>query len=69
SFDVLLNDGKNEKVVNLNRPYFGIHVLPGHWRELHNFSSGAICLVLASELYDEKDYIRDYTKFVKFKND
>ena len=67
SFDVLLNDGKNQKVVNLNRPYLGLHIVPGHWRELLNFSSGAICLVLASELYDEKDYIRNFSDFINYK--
>ena len=63
SFDVLLDDGINKKIVNLNRPYFGLLLVPGIWRELLNFSSGAISLVLASELYDETDYIRDYESF------
>jgi hypothetical protein len=65
-FDVVIEDGKNKKVVTLNRPYFGLHVVPGIWRELINFSSGAICLVLASEKYDVKDYIRDYDEYLKF---
>lgn len=69
SFDVLLDDGKNKKVVNLNRPYIGLHIVPGLWRELLNFSSGSICLVLASELYDEGDYIRDYKNYLEFKNE
>ena len=69
SFDVMLDDGKNKKVVNLNRPYFGLHVVPGLWRELLNFSSGSICLVLASELYDEADYMRDFNKFLEYKNE
>jgi hypothetical protein len=63
SFDVLIDDGINRKVVNLNRPYFGLYITPGIWRELLNFSSGAICLVLASTQYDESDYIRDYSQF------
>ncbi|MDZ4844798.1 MAG: FdtA/QdtA family cupin domain-containing protein [Chitinophagales bacterium] len=63
SFDVILDDGKNRKVVNLNRPNFGLYVIPGMWRELVNFSSGAICLVLVSNKYDESDYIRDYAEF------
>jgi dTDP-4-dehydrorhamnose 3,5-epimerase-like enzyme len=67
SFDVLLNDGKNQRVVNLNRPYLGLYIVPGMWRELLNFSSGSICLVLASTHYDESDYIRDYHKYLKFK--
>jgi len=68
SFDITLDDGKNKKTVSLARPYMGLHLLPGMWRDITNFSSGAICLVLASELYDEKDYIRDYTEFKQFKN-
>ena len=67
SFDVLLDDGKNRKVVNLNRPYYGLMVIPGIWRELLNFSSGAICMVLASNNYDESDYLRDYEQFKKLK--
>jgi hypothetical protein len=64
SFDVLLDDGVNRKVVNLNRPYFGLYLPRLIWRELLNFSSGGICLVLASEFYDESDYYRDYDEFV-----
>jgi len=67
SFDVLLDDGINKKVVELNRPYYGLLVVPGIWRELMNFSSGAICLVLASEKYQPEDYIRDYNIFKDFK--
>lgn len=65
SFDVLLNDGKNKKIVTLNRPDYGLFVVPGIWRELMEFSSGAVCLVLASLKYDEGDYIRDYNIFYK----
>jgi hypothetical protein len=68
-FDVVLDDGKNRKVVELNRPYYGLHVVPGIWRELINFSSGAICLVLASEKYDVADYIRDYDVYLKYANE
>jgi hypothetical protein len=67
SFDVLLDDGENKKVVTLNRPYFGLMVVPGIWRELLEFSSGAICLVLASHKYEESDYIREYAQFMEFK--
>ncbi|GBU08442.1 dTDP-6-deoxy-3,4-keto-hexulose isomerase [Bacteroidales bacterium] len=67
SFDVSIDDGINRKTVSLNRPNYGLHVIPGIWRELSNFSSGAICLVLASLVYDEKDYIRDYKEFIDFK--
>jgi len=63
SFNVLLNDGLNKKVVTLNRPDYGLLVVPGIWRELMEFSSGAICLVLASEIYSERDYIRSYNEF------
>lgn len=67
SFDVLLDDGTHTKIVNLNRPYYGLHIVPGIWRELQNFSSGAICLVLASHHFDEADYIRDHEEFLKTK--
>lgn len=65
SFDVILDDGENKKRITLNRPNFALHIVPGLWRELSNFSSGAICLVLASHKYDEKDYIRDYKEYLK----
>jgi oxalate decarboxylase/phosphoglucose isomerase-like protein (cupin superfamily) len=68
SFDVTLDDGKNKKTVNLNRPYFGLYIYPGMWRDISNFSSGAICLVLASESYDAGDYLRDYTNFLIYRN-
>lgn len=67
SFDVLLDDGINKKTVSLNRPYFGLLIVPGIWRELLNFSSGSICLVIASEVYSEEDYIRDHEAFVDMK--
>jgi len=63
SFDVLLDDGINKKVVHLNRPYMGLYMPNMIWRELLNFSSGGICLVLASKTYDESDYYRDYEEF------
>jgi hypothetical protein len=66
SFNVLLDDGFNKKVVTLNRPNYGLLVVPGIWRELMEFSSGAICLVLASEKYSEEDYIRCYNDFIVF---
>ena len=69
SFDVILNDGINKKRVTLNRPNLVLHIVPGLWRELDNFSSGSICMVLASHTYDESDYIRDYNLFLKEKND
>ncbi|MES2777487.1 MAG: FdtA/QdtA family cupin domain-containing protein [Bacteroidota bacterium] len=64
SFEVLLDDGKSKKLVQLNRPHMGLHILPGIWASEINFSAGAICLVLASHLYDETDYIRDYQNFL-----
>ena len=67
SFDVILNDGKETKKISLNRPFQAISIVPGIWRELINFSSGAICLVLASANYDENDYIRDFDIFTKYK--
>ena len=68
SFEVALDDGINKKSVTLNRPSYGLHVPPGIWSHELNFSSGAICLVLASHKYDSKDYIRDYNKFLKWKS-
>jgi dTDP-4-dehydrorhamnose 3,5-epimerase-like enzyme len=68
SFDVVLDDGKNKKVVELNRPYYGLYIVPGIWRELINFSSGAISLVLASNKYDKNDYLRNYEDFLNFRN-
>ena len=63
SFDVVLDDGKEKKRFHLNRSYNGLYVCPMMWRELDNFSSGAVCMVLASERYDVADYIRDYSEF------
>lgn len=65
SFDITLDDGHEKKRVHLNRSYNGLYVCPMIWRELDNFSSGAVCLVLASSHYDEGDYYRDYDEFVR----
>lgn len=65
SFDVLLDDGRNKKRFHLNRPYYGLYVCPLIWRELINFSSGSVCVVLASNIYDEADYYRDYSEFLQ----
>jgi len=67
SFEVMLDDGTNKKIVRLNRPNYGLLVVPGIWRELFEFSSGSICMVLASLKYDENDYIREYQDFKKHK--
>jgi hypothetical protein len=64
SFDVLLDDGEQKKRLHLNRSYYGLYICPMIWRELDNFSSGSVCLVLASNLYDEADYYRDYAEFL-----
>ena len=63
SFDVILDDGSGKHRFHLNRSYFGLYVCPMIWRELDNFSSGSICMVLASNRYDEADYYRDYRKY------
>lgn len=68
SFDVILNDGTQQKRFHLNRSYFGLYVCPMIWRELDNFSSGSVCMVLASNLYDEADYYRSYDEFVRARN-
>ncbi|TYB74519.1 WxcM-like domain-containing protein [Bizionia gelidisalsuginis] len=67
SFDVVLKDGESKRTVTLNKPNKGLLIVPGIWRELENFSSGAICLVLASNEYEETDYIRDYDMFLEHK--
>jgi len=67
SFDITLDDGVNKKAITLNRPYQGLYVVPGIWRDINNFSSGSTCLVLASEKYEEEDYIREYDEFLKCK--
>ena len=64
SFDVVIDDGVERRTVTLNRSNVGLHVVPGVWIELNNFSSGSVCLSLASELYDADDYVRDYQKFL-----
>ncbi|WP_408642921.1 sugar 3,4-ketoisomerase [Acidovorax bellezanensis] len=64
SFDVHLDDGKEKKVFHLNRSFQGLYVCPMMWRELNNFSSGAVCMVVASEKYDEDDYYRNYSDFL-----
>ena len=65
SFDVTLDDGCEKKVFHLNRSYYGLYIPPMIWRDLDNFSSGAVCMVLASDFYDEKDYSRNYDHFLK----
>lgn len=65
SFDVILDNGRDRRRFSLNRPYFGLYIPRMIWRELDNFSSGAVCLSVASMPYDEADYIRDYSEFVR----
>ena len=67
SFEIELNDGINKRTVVLNRPYFGLHIPPGIWAAEKGFSSGAICLVLASHKYDAKDYLREYEDFMTYR--
>ncbi len=67
SFDVILNDSVEQKKIHLSRPYIGLLLPPGLWREIDNFSSGSICLVLASEEYSESDYIREFDDYLKYK--
>jgi hypothetical protein len=64
SFDVILDDGRDKKRVHLNRSYYGLYICPMIWRELDNFSSGSVCLALASNRYDESDYYRDYDAYL-----
>ncbi len=69
SFEIEVDDSNIRRTIVLNRPYFGLHVPPGIWAAEKGFSSGAICLVLASEKFDENDYIRDYQQYVMFRNE
>lgn len=69
SFNVTLDDGNVKRTFILNRPYQGLLIVPGIWRTLDDFSSGSVCLVLASHIYDESDYIRDYNNFIEYKNE
>jgi dTDP-4-dehydrorhamnose 3,5-epimerase-like enzyme len=66
SFDVVLDDGKERNVYSLNRSYYGLYVPKGYWREITNFSTNSLALVLASKQYDESDYIRDYQQFKSY---
>ena len=68
SFRVTLDDGNVKRSFTLNRPYHGLYVKPGIWRDLDDFSSGAVCMVLASEVYQPEDYIHEYDKFLEFRN-
>ena len=65
SFDVTLDDGYQKQLFHLNRSYYGLYIPPMTWRDLDNFSSGAVCMVLASEFYDKKDYFREYPTFLQ----
>ena len=69
SFDVILNNGKQVQKVTLNKPYEGLLIPNGIWRELKDFSSGAVCLVVASDVFDEDDYIREFDEFLTVSSD
>lgn len=69
SFDVVLDDGKEKKTFTLNRSYYGLYVPQGLWREMDNFSTNSLALILSSTNYDANDYIRDYDEFIKLKRD
>jgi hypothetical protein len=66
SFEVALDDGENKKTIALNRPFYGLHIPPGIWAHEMNFSSGAICLVLTSHVFNEQDYIRNYSSYLEY---
>lgn len=68
SFDIHIDDGRNKKSYHLNRSFYSLYVPPGKWRLLDNFSSGSVCMVLASDIYSEEDYIRNYNEFISFVN-
>ncbi|KAA6341558.1 TDP-4-oxo-6-deoxy-alpha-D-glucose-3 4-oxoisomerase, partial [termite gut metagenome] len=66
SYEVVLDDGRNKRTVLLNRPFYGLHIIPGIWAWEQGFSSGSVCLVLASHGYDENDYIREYREYINY---
>ena len=68
SFDVVIDDGKEKKTITLNRPYYGLYISKGVWREINNFSTNSVALEFASTVYNEDDYIRDYNEYLKLKN-
>ncbi len=68
SFEVELDDGRSRRTVVLNRPYYGLHIPPGIWASQKSFSSGSVCLVLASHKYEEQDYLRDYEEYLHWKS-
>ena len=68
SFDVILDDGKEKKVFTLNRSYYGLYVPKGLWREMDNFSTNSLAMILSSTNYDADDYVRDYDEFIKLKH-
>lgn len=68
SFEIEMNDGINKRTISLNRPYYGLHLPPGIWAAEKGFSSGAVCLVLTSHLYEAEDYIRSYNEFIQWKS-
>ena len=69
AFEVVLDDGINKRTILLNRPFYGLHIPPGVWAAEQGFSSGSVCLVLASEKYDEADYIREYETFLEYRSE
>lgn len=69
AFDIVVDDGKERKTFTLNRSYYGLYVKSGMWRTLEDFSSGAVCMVLASDVYKASDYIRSYDEFVQFRKE
>lgn len=68
SFTFVLDDGRKKKEVFLNHPNKALHIVPGIWKEMKDFSSGSVCLVLASQNYTEDDYMRNYNEFIKYRN-
>lgn len=67
SFDVIVDDGRKKRAFSLNRSYYGLYIPEGYWRQMQNFSTNSLALVLSSTKYDEQDYIRDYQEFLKFR--
>lgn len=68
SFDVVVDNGQEKQTYHLNRSYYGLHIPAGHWRQIENFSTNSLAVIVSSTRYEEQDYIRDYSEFIEFRN-
>jgi oxalate decarboxylase/phosphoglucose isomerase-like protein (cupin superfamily) len=68
SFDVIIDDGREKQVFHLNRSYYGLYVPPGYWRQMENFSTNSLAVIVSSTRFEQEDYIRDYSQYINFRN-